>query len=231
MTKILVADDDNDIRDLLRILLTSNNYEVLEAKDGDEAVALCLNAQLIILDIMMPKKDGLQACKEIRGITRVPILFLSAKGQIYDKMAGLSIGADDYLVKPFTPLELLARINAMLRRWQEYGTVQQKGHALEPVCVGSLTLFEDSCKVVVNGRTINLTGIEFKILQLLCKTKGKVFSAQNIYESIWNEQYFYTANNTIMVHIRKLREKIEHDPQKPEIIKTVWGMGYKVDED
>lgn len=230
MSKLLIVDDDKDIRNLLRIVLQNANYEVLEAVNGDEAVALCGESDLILLDVMMPGKDGFTVCREIREKTRAPILFLTAKGQEYDKIIGFSAGGDDYIVKPFVPSELLARVSAQLRRYLDYGG---RNSAQSPnvnrIRINELLIDEDSCKVTVNGNEINLTATEYRILLLLCKTKGKVFSVQNIYESIWEEPYFHTANNTVMVHIRKLREKIETDPQKPKYIKTVWGMGYKVE--
>lgn len=230
MSKILIVDDDRDIRNLLRILLQNANYEVFEAVNSEEAVELCGDADLILLDVMMPGKDGFTACKEIREKTWVPILFLTAKGQEYDKIIGFSAGGDDYLVKPFVPSELLARVNAQLRRYLDYGggRVGQSSSA-NRIRIGSLVIDEDTCKVTVDSNEKNLTATEYRILLLLCKTRGKVFSAQNIYESIWEEPYFHTANNTVMVHIRKLREKIETDPQNPKYIRTVWGMGYKVE--
>ena len=230
MSKLLIVDDDKDIRNLLRIVLQNANYEVLEAVNGDEAVAFCKESDLILLDVMMPGKDGFTVCREIRERTRAPILFLTAKGQEYDKIIGFSAGGDDYIVKPFVPSELLARVNAQLRRYLDYsGSNSAPSPNVNRIRINELLIDEDSCKVTVNGNEINLTATEYRILLLLCKTKGKVFSVQNIYESIWEEPYFHTANNTVMVHIRKLREKIETDPKKPKYIKTVWGMGYKVE--
>jgi len=230
MARVLIADDDKDIRDLLRILLQNVGYEVLEATNGNEAIALCHEADLILLDVMMPLKYGFAACGEMRKITKNPILFLTAKGQEYDKIIGFSAGADDYLVKPFVPSELLARVNAQLRRYLDYGGGSSaKKPENAHIRIGGLVIDELSCKVTVDGSEKNLTATEYRVLLLLCKTKGKVFSAQNIYESIWEEPYFATSNNTVMVHIRKLREKIEADPHNPKYIKTVWGMGYKVE--
>lgn len=230
MSRLLVVDDDKDIRNLLRIILQNAGYEVLEAANGDEAVALCEESDLVLLDVMMPGKDGFTVCREIREKTRAPILFLTAKGQEYDKIIGFSAGGDDYIVKPFVPSELLARVNAQLRRYLDYGgRISAQDPNVNRIKINELLIDGDSCKVTVNGNEINLTATEYRILLLLCKTKGKVFSVQNIYESIWEEPYFYTANNTVMVHISKLREKIETDPQKPKYIKTVWGMGYKVE--
>ena len=230
MARIMVADDDADIRKLLIILLHNAGREVIEAQNGDEAIALCEDADLILLDVMMPVKDGFTACSEIRRKTKAPILFLTAKGQEYDKIIGFSAGGDDYLVKPFIPSELLARVNAQLRRYLEYGAGQTGGNENPLIRIGGLCINEDTCKVTVDGEHKPLTATEYRILLLMCKTRGKVFSAQNIYESIWDEPYFHTANNTVMVHIRKLREKIEADPQNPAYIRTVWGMGYKVEQ-
>jgi DNA-binding response OmpR family regulator len=229
MPKILIADDDADIRRLLAILLTGVGHQVIEAENGRKAAEVCNDdIDLAILDVMMPVMDGCKACEEIRKKSKVPILFLSAKGQEYDKIVGFSAGGDDYLVKPFAPSELQARVKAMLRRYFEYGGERGTGtnHIFQ---TGSLTINEDSCKVTVDGNEKTLTSTEYRILLLLCKTKGKVFSAKNIYESIWEEPYFHTSNNTVMVHIRKLREKIETDPQNPKYIKTIWGMGYKIE--
>ena len=230
MSTILVADDDADIRRLLKILLNNAGHEVIEAENGEQAIACCEAADLILLDVMMPIKDGFAACPEIRQKTKAPILFLTAKGQEYDKIVGFSAGGDDYIVKPFVPSELLARVNAQLRRYFEYGENPSGSTKQAVLQIGGLCINQDTCKVTVDGEEKALTATEYKILLLLCRTKGKVFSAQNIYESVWEEPYFHTASNTVMVHIRKLREKIEPDPQKPAYIKTVWGMGYKVEQ-
>lgn len=229
MAKILIADDDADIRHLVKILMNNDGHEVIEATNGDEAIALCADAELILLDVMMPVKDGFAACPEIRQRTKAPIIFLTAKGQEYDKIIGFSAGADDYIVKPFVPSELTLRVNANLRRFLEYGGGDCGAKQESVIRIGDLCLNEDTCKVTVSGKDCNLTATEYRILLLMCRHKGKVFSAQNIYESIWNEPYFHTANNTVMVHIRKLREKLEEVPQHPVYIKTVWGMGYKID--
>lgn len=230
MSRILVVDDDADIRKLLQILLTNAGHEVIQAQNGEGAIALCSDADLVLLDVMMPVMDGFTACPEIRQKTKAPILFLTAKGQEYDKILGFDAGGDDYLVKPFVPSELLARVNAQLRRYLEYGGGQAEPANNALLRIGGLCLNRDTCKVTVDGDEKSLTATEYRILLLLCETNGKVFSARNIYESVWGEPYFHTANNTVMVHIRKLREKIETDPQNPAYIKTVWGMGYKVEQ-
>lgn len=228
--RIMIADDDQDIRDLLRILLRSNQYETVEVENGEEAVALCgQGIDLFLLDVMMPVMDGYQACAEIRKRSKAPVIFLTAKGQEYDKLEGLSIGGDDYIVKPFKPLELLARVHAQLRRWIEYGADRSATGDGSLIQCGSLVIDEDTCIVKVDEVPRDLTATEFKMLHLMASTRGKVFSAKNLYESIWEEPYFHSANNTVMVHIRRLREKNETDPKNPRHIKTVWGMGYKVE--
>ena len=227
--RILLADDDPDIREVGRILLESEGYEVITAKDGDEAVRLARpDIDLYILDIMMPGKSGYQACKEIRASSSAPILFLTARTQDSDKAMGFSVGADDYLAKPFSYTELTARVKALLRRYYVY-----KGKAEEET--GKIIVLKDlsidplSCEVRRNGELIPLTDIEFRILLTLAGNRRKVFSAEQLYEKIWNEPYFYACNNTVMVHIRNLRRKIEPDPNDPAYIKTVWGKGYRVD--
>lgn len=232
MSKILVVDDDRDIRELLRILLENAGYEVREAPNADDAISVLRKEQkdfsLIVLDVMMPRKDGFLACSEIRAFCNLPILFLTAKGQEYDKIRGFAAGGDDYVVKPFIPSELLARIGAMLRRYLRYGAGKsEENNGL--LTVGELCIDENSCRVTMAGEEKSLTATEFAILTLLCKTKGKVFSARNIYESVWEEPYYDAINNTVMVHIRNIRSKIEKNPQKPEYLKTVWGMGYKIE--
>lgn len=232
MIKILVVDDDRDIRELLKILLTNANYEVSESASAEEAVTRLQSDDfsLVILDLMMPQKDGFWACEEIRKTSNVPVLFLTARGQEYDKIIGFSTGCDDYLVKPFIPSELISRAGALVRRFLEYGgNKEAKMDDKRIISIGELLIDEDFCKVTVSGEEKSFTAKEYEILLLLCKTRGKVFSAKNIYESVWNETYFHTTNNTVMVHIRKIREKIERNPQKPEYLKTVWGMGYKIE--
>ena len=232
MARILIADDDEDIRRLLTVLLTEGGYQVIQAADGIRAVELFdEQTDLVVLDMMMPGMTGLEACEAIRKRSTVPILFLTAKGQEYDKIFGFSAGADDYLVKPFHASELLARIKAMLRRYREYGG-RKSGETPQPaITMGGLSIDTEACRVTVNGEEKALTATEYRVLLLLCETPGKVFSAENIFESVWGERYYDSSNNTIMVHIRKLREKIEADPGNPRYLKTVWGMGYKADRD
>ena len=225
---ILLADDDADIREVGRILLEGEGYEVIEAKDGDEAVSLASpEIDLYILDIMMPGKSGYQACREIRSMSQAPILFLTARTQDGDKAMGFSAGADDYLAKPFSYTELIARVKALLRRYYVYKGKQED--VTEEIVLSDLIIDPDSSKVTRGGKVIALTDIEFRILLTMAQNRKKVFSAEELYEKIWNEPYFYACNNTVMVHIRNLRRKIEPNPDEPQYIKTVWGKGYRVD--
>ena len=226
---ILVADDDPDIREVVKILLESEGFHVEEAADGDDAVSkIAPEIDLYILDVMMPGKNGYQVCREIRMTSAAPILFLTAKSQDGDKSMGFSSGGDDYLPKPFSYSELTARVKALLRRYYVYGG-KDAGASGGNLTIRDLTINRDSCEVKLQGKEIQLTDIEYRMLLLLAENKRKVFSAQNLYESIWNEPYFYSCNNTIMVHIRNLRRKIEPDPENPQYIKTVWGKGYRID--
>lgn len=227
--KILVADDSPEIREIVAILLGGEGYEVIEAVNGQEAIDLVTeDIDLIILDVMMPIKSGISACVEIRKKTIAPILFLTAKTQDSDKTIGFSAGADDYLSKPFSTAELVSRVKSLIRRYLVYQGkhVVQKEGSLE---LRGLKVDEKSKNVLLDGKLVILTDIEFNLLLLMIKNQGKIFSAENLYESIWNEPYFYSANNTVMVHIRNLRKKIERDPQNPEYIKTVWGKGYCIE--
>jgi DNA-binding response OmpR family regulator len=227
--KILIADDNSEIREVLGILLKSEGYEVEEAVDGDDAVKkITDDIDLIILDVMMPNKNGFRACAEIREKTIAPILFLTAKTEDSDKTMGFSSGGDDYLIKPFSYTEIIARVKALLRRCYVY---QNKKENIDndEIEIGTLVINKNKNSVSVDGRYIELTDIEYNILLLLASHRKQIFSAQNIYEAVWEEPYFYTANNTVMVHIRKLRTKVEKDPQNPEYIKTVWGRGYKIE--
>ncbi|HEY5557868.1 response regulator transcription factor [Acetobacterium sp.] len=227
--KILVADDSPDILELADILLSAEGYEIVSAKNGQEAVDLTDDTiDLIILDVMMPVKSGFKACVEIRKITTVPILFLTAKTQDSDKVMGFSAGGDDYLSKPFSCVELVSRVKSLLRRYYVYQGAGIKTQ-LNLFILKDLALDTDSKTLTRGNSVINLTDIEYQILELLLTHLKKVFSAENIYESIWQEPYFYQANNTIMVHIRNLRQKIEENPREPQYIKTAWGKGYYID--
>lgn len=225
-SSVLVADDDPDIRNIIQIYLRNEGYRVLEAEDGVQAMELAEREKLdiIILDIMMPQMDGIRACMKIREMSEVPIIMLSAKGEDLDKITGLSTGADDYVVKPFNPLELVARVKACLRRQHRIGKKTERGR----MGVGDLVVDPARHLVTVRGKKVNLTPIEFAILALLAKNRGQVFSVDAIYEQVWNEGAFH-SDNTVMVHIRNLREKIEDTPREPRYIKTVWGVGYKIE--
>ena len=227
--QILIADDNSEIRDIVRILLESENYRVIEAVDGQDAIDKVNDeTDLIILDIMMPNKSGLKACVEIREKTSAPILFLTAKSQDSDKQLAFSSGSDDFLSKPFSYTELVARVKALLRRYYVYRG-KEKAEETDKIIIHDLTLYQDLKTVYVGEKEISLTDIEYSILLLLAKKRRKVFSAENIYESVWGQPYFYTCNNTVMVHIRNLRGKLGDDPQNPKYVKTVWGKGYKVE--
>ncbi|MCS7464486.1 response regulator transcription factor [Paenibacillus doosanensis] len=225
---ILLVDDEQDIIDLLEIYLKNEGYKLLRAADGLQALEVLRKEEvdLIVLDIMMPKMDGIEACLKIREQRNMPIIMLSAKSQDMDKIWGLSAGADDYLSKPFNPLELIARIKSQLRRYTRLNVPQQrKDHEIE---VDDLTINTLTHEVKLQGRDIKLTPREFAILELLARNRGMVWNIEKIYEAVWKEAYF-DSDNTVMVHIRKIREKIEQNPRKPKFIKTVWGVGYKVD--
>mgnify|MGYP000971605403 FL=1 len=226
MGTILLIEDDADIREGVRVLLTSEGYSVMEADCGKKGLQL-LNETI---DIMMPGMSGIITCEEIRKVSNVPVLFLTAKAQESDKLLGLLVGGDDYLPKPFSYAELLGRVKALLRRYHIYQgkfvpSNQSDGEWMEHKGIRILTT---SNVVQVDGRDIELSEIEYQILRLLIQYPNKIFTTQNIYESVWNEPFYYSSNNTIMVHIRKLRLKIEEDPQQPKRICTVWGKGYRI---
>ena len=227
--KILLIEDDEDIREGIRILLESEDYRVAEAGNGRDGLKLLdQDTDLVILDVMLPGKSGLRICEEIRKTSFVPILFLTAKAQESDRLIGLMVGGDDYLSKPFSYAELLGRVKALLRRYRIYhgkeGLERADARKLE---LAGIQIEEEFHEVIVRGRQVELSEIEYQILLLMMKYPGKIFSAQNLYECVWQEPYFYSCNSTVMVHIRRLRVKIEKDPQNPELIKTVWGKGYR----
>ncbi len=227
---ILVVDDDTEIREGIRILLSGEDYSIIEAESGQRALELLADTiDLVILDIMMPGISGLRVCEEIRKNSTVPILFLTAKAQESDKLIGLTAGGDDYLSKPFSYSELSARVKALLRRYCVYRGKAQGGALDRDNMLSSngVKLSLDYNQVWVQGEEVELTEIEYKILRLLMQNPQRIFSTQNIYESVWNEPYFYISNGTVMVHIRKLRVKIEEDAQNPKRLKTVWGKGYR----
>lgn len=226
---IMIADDDPDIREVARILLESEGFRIVEAVDGDDAISKIDPAiDLYILDVMMPGKSGYQVCRAIRAASTAPILFLTAKSQDGDKSMGFSSGGDDYLPKPFSYTELTARVKALLRRYYVYRGKESE-ESKEKIVIRDLVIDRQTCEVRLAGAEVQLTDIEYRMLLLMAENRRKVFSAQNLYESIWNEPYFYSCNNTIMVHIRNLRRKIEPDPDNPQYIKTVWGKGYRID--
>lgn len=226
--KILVVDDEKDIRDIVGIYLESNGYTTIKAENGKEALKLLEkeNIDLALLDIMLPDTDGISLCLKIRANKNIPIIMLSAKDQEMDIVMGLTSGADDYIAKPFNPVELLARVRAQLRRFNELNPDQLNGQILK---YQNLKLDLDIHKLTKNNEDIRLTPTEFKILNLLWRNKGIVFSTEKIYQRVWQEQDF-EIDNTVMVHIRNLRDKIEDDNKKPLFIQTVWGVGYKFGE-
>lgn len=229
--KILIADDNPEIREVLNVLLSSEGYEVIEAKDGQEVINLIdADIDLYILDIMMPVINGYQACIEIRKKSNAPILFLTAKTQESDKTLGFSSGGDDYLSKPFSYNELTTRVKALLKRYYIYqGKVDKYNMTENKIIYNNIVIDPNNETVFLDNKQIELTYIEYQILYLLLSNRKHIYSTQALYEKIWNEPYYYSANNTIMVHIRNLRKKIESDPQNPKIIKTIWGKGYRCD--
>lgn len=230
MAKILVCDDDKDIVEAIDIYLTQEGYEVLKAYDGDEAIKVLKRNEvdLLIMDVMMPRLDGIRATLKIRENMSLPIIILSAKSEDADKILGLNIGADDYITKPFNPLERVARVKSQLRRYTQLGSTARSDNQSE-FRTGGLVIRDDLKEVTVDGEKVKLTPIEYNILLLLVKNQGKVFSINQIYENIWNEEAI-GADNTVAVHIRHIREKIEINPKEPRYLKVVWGVGYKVEK-
>lgn len=229
--KVLVVDDDPEIRDVVHIFLRNEGFTIFEAEDGLQAIQI-LNREgidLIILDVMMPNLDGIKACFKIRETSSIPIIMLSAKGEDIDKITGLTTGADDYVSKPFNPLELIARVKAQLRRQklaeESYGKSATDSGIIE---INDLVIDKRRHVVTVSRKEVSLTPLEFSILELLASHRGQVFNVEKIYQSVWKEDK-YLSDNTIMVHIRNIREKIEDNPREPRYIKTVWGVGYKVE--
>lgn len=230
MYNILVCDDDKEIVEAIEIYLTQEGYNVLKAYDGEEALKVLKKEKvdLLVIDVMMPRLDGIWATLKIREENSLPIIILSAKSEDADKILGLNVGADDYVTKPFNPLELVARVKSQIRRYTKLGsTVVDTKKSV--YTVGGLTIDDDLKEVTVDGETVKLTPIEYNILLLLVKNQGKVFSIDQIYESIWNEDAI-GADNTVAVHIRHIREKIEINPKEPRYLKVVWGVGYKIEK-
>jgi len=227
---ILIVDDDKDIRNMIKIYLKNENYNVYTAENGEEALEISENNKidLIILDIMMPKMNGTQTCMKIREKHKMPIIFLTAKTEDEDKITGLSAGGDDYITKPFNPLELIARVKANIRRVRVFDNIKEKEES-NIVKIDNLIIDKDNHQVFIQDREIHLTKTEFEILLLLGENKGKVFSIEKIYNRVWKDEFFVT-DNTVTVHIRKLREKLGDDYKNPKYIKTIWGVGYKVEK-
>ena len=229
---VLVVEDDEQIRDGIEIYLKSQGYEVSKAADGIEGLGILKEKEihLAIIDVMMPRMDGIHMVMRLRKEYDFPVIMLSAKSEEVDKIMGLNMGADDYVTKPFQPLELLARVNSHLRRYQRFLEIAGVGKD-EPeniYRIGGIELNEDTKEVFVDGETIKMTPMEFKILALLMRNPGRVFSAEEIYERVWNERAINT--DTVMVHVRKIREKIEYNPKEPKYLKVVWGVGYKIEK-
>ena len=229
MANILVCDDDREIVDAIEIYLNQDGYRIFKAYDGEQAIDLLKKEEihLLIMDVMMPKLDGIRATLKIREYSSIPIIMLSAKSEDTDKILGLNIGADDYITKPFNPLELAARVKSNLRRYTSLGSLNPESKAVYQA--GGLIINDDTKQVTVDGEAVKMTPIEYNILLLLMKNQGRVFSIDQIYESIWNENAI-GADNTVAVHIRHIREKIEINPREPRYLKVVWGVGYKIDK-
>ena len=225
---ILVVDDEKEIRELINIYLKNEGYNVFMASNGIEAIKILEknDMDLIILDIMMPVMDGIDTCIKIREEKNMPIIMLSAKSEDMDKILGLTTGADDYLTKPFNPLELIARVKSQIRRYKRFNSPPEKREGV--IEIDELVIDTNTHEVKINNRDIKLTPREFDILELLARNKGIVFSIEKIYEKVWKEEFF-ESDNTVMVHIRKIREKLEDNSKNPKYIKTVWGVGYKIE--
>lgn len=229
MAEILVCDDDKEIVEAIEIYLTQEGHHILKAYDGEQAIRVLQNhpVDLLIIDVMMPKLDGIRATLKIREKNALPIIILSAKSEDADKILGLNVGADDYVTKPFNPLELVARVKSQLRGYTQLGAMTEKKENIYET--GGLMIDDDRKEVTVDGESVKLTPIEYRILLFLVQNQGRVFSINQIYENIWNEEAI-AADNTVAVHIRHIREKIEINPKEPRYLKVVWGLGYKVEK-
>ena len=225
---ILVCDDQPEIVDAIEIYLKNEGYQIFKANDGLEAIEKLEQNQihLIIMDVMMPRMDGIRATLKIRESKNIPVIMLSAKSEDTDKIMGLNIGADDYVTKPFNPLELIARVKSQLRRYTKLGSAQSTENVFQ---TGGLTVDDERKEVTVDGEAVRMTPVEYKILLLLIKNAGRVYSIDQIYEQVWNEPA-YSPENTVAVHIRRIREKIEINPKEPKYLKVVWGIGYKIEK-
>ncbi len=231
MYNILVVDDDKEIVNAIEIYLSKEGYNILKAYDGMEALKIVEkndNIHLILLDTMMPKLDGISTANLIRKDKSIPIIMLSAKSEDYDKITGLNNGADDYITKPFNPLELIARVNSQIRRYTHLGSIADKQQEGNTYWSGELVINDDTKQVTVEGKDVKLTPTEYNILKFLTKNKGIVYSIEQIYQNVWEDEC-YGAENIIAVHIRHIREKIEINPRKPKYLKVIWGIGYKIE--
>lgn len=230
MYNILVVDDDKEIVGAIEIYLKKEGYNIIKAYNGKQALEMVQSQEihLILLDIMMPQKDGIETLEEIRKSKSIPVILLSAKSEDYDKIGGLNAGADDYITKPFNPLELIARVNSNLRRYVNLGAFENKNNS-KVYQSGELILNDETKKVIVDGKEVKLTATEFNILKFLLENKGKVYAIPEIYENVWKEEGF-GAENIIAVHIRHIREKIEINPKDPKYLKVIWGIGYTIED-
>lgn len=228
MYNILICDDETSIADAIAIYLKAEGYEIFKASDGIEALELVekQDIHLIIMDIMMPRMDGMNATMKLREKRNIPIIMLSAKSEDYDKIGGLTAGADDYVTKPFNPMELVARVKSQLRRYTRLGSMEARSGVYT---TGGLTVDDEAKQVLVDGEPVKLTPVEYGILCFLTKNAGRVFSIEQIYENVWNEPA-YSPENTVAVHVRRIREKIEINPKEPKYLKVVWGVGYKIEK-
>ena len=228
MYNILVVDDDKEIVKAIEIYLGRENYKIFKAYDGEQALKQIKenDIHLVVLDIMMPNKDGIETLEEIRKDKKIPVIMLSAKSEDVDKINGLNIGADDYATKPFNPVELIARVNALIRRYTQFGAIKENKKNI--IKSGELIIDDELKKVAVDGKEIKLTPTEYNILKFLTENKGKVFPIEEIYTHVWDDEC-YAAENVIAVHIRHIREKIEINPKEPKYLKVIWGVGYKVE--
>ena len=232
--RVLVVDDDKEIVEAIDIYLRNEGIEVVKAYDGIQALEAVMEDEihLILMDIMMPKMDGLRATMKLREEKNIPIIIISAKSEDTDKILGLNMGADDYITKPFNPLEMIARVKSQLRRYTmlgNFGAVNQGEEVNSIISSGGLSINLDTKEAILDGETIKVTATEFKILELLLRNQGRVFSIDEIYEKVWNEPN-YNSENTVAVHIRRIREKIEINPKEPKYLKVVWGIGYKIEK-
>lgn len=231
MYNILVCDDDKEIVNAIKIYLSKEGYNIFKAYNGKEAISIINKNEihLVILDIMMPEMDGMETANKIRETKSVPIIMLSAKSEDYDKVAGLNNGADDYVTKPFNPIELIARVNSQIRRYTSFDSLKTNKEETNIYKTGDLVINDDTKQVKVEGKDIKLTPTEYNILKFLTKNKGNVYSIEQIYKNVWEDEA-YSAENIIAVHIRHIREKIEINPKEPKYLKVIWGIGYKIEK-